>query len=251
MVIICLFIFLSYIRPEVDNLTRVNKEKAEAQEKINSIKEKTEAAKLLSQKIRETKAYKEVIYNYLPDRKVEEQIIAGINYLASDAQVFLADISMKDAAPKKKEAVLDVSTSDPMSAEAGEDQNKEMLFSEATIKIIGEYEKMQLFFDQLQKMALFNNIKSLKIYKEEVTNNTNNPGEATGNNQATSLLAEIVIDFGYLEKAKINENNLAEFKATLDESIVTTLTGYRSQKIVSGLPSDQGMAEGKSNPFLP
>ena len=251
MMIICLFIFFSYIRPEIDNFTRVNKDKTDMQEKIQNIKNKKAAAERLSQKIRVTNDYKDVVYNYLPVRKVEEQIIAGINSLASSSQVYLADISMKDAAPKKTEIVI----SDPsLSAGAGEAQNKEMLFSEVTIKIIGDYEKMQIFFDQLQKMALMNNIKSLKIYKEENFNksaSSPNTNEANSDNKITSLLAEIVMDFGYLEKVKINENELEQFQDTLDESIVKALTGYRNMDSVSSELKEGGVvtAEGRPNPF--
>lgn len=256
MLIICLFVFLSYIRPEIDSLTAANKQKADTQEKINDIGKKEAAAKNLSQKIRETSEYKDVVYNYLPSRKVEEQIIAGINYLASGSQVYLADISIEDAAPQKT-AVFNATVSDPnLLTEAGEAQNEGMLFSKATIKIIGEYEKMQLFFDKLQKMALINNIKSLKIYKEENLSNSAsaaNSNEATSDNKSTSLLAEIVMDFGYLKKIKIDENKLEQFQiqTTLDESTVKALTGYRELVSVSSDLQKESTLEGRPNPFIP
>lgn len=256
MLLICVFISIKFILPEFKSLNDANQAKKEAQELLDRTEAKKNAINSLSQKIEEAKEYKDVVYNYLPVRKVEEQVIAGINYLATDAQVFLLDISMGDDASGKPDPLRGVAPVTNVSSETGENtddaQSKGMLSSKTTIKILGNYENIQLFIDQLQRMALINNLKSLTISKQ----NDNSSAEKTSGSdseasQATNLAVDIIIDFGYLEQVKVNEDNLAKFDNNIDDSIIKVLENYTSRKMVTALPSPKGVADGKPNPFFP
>jgi len=252
MLLICVFVFIKFVLPEFGRLNEANKAKKDAQQLLKNIEEKKKAVNLLSQKISETAEYKDVVYNYLPNRKVEEQIIASVNFLAADAQVYLVDISIDNVASGKaglRSAAPAVNVSSETGEAADVAQNKEMLSSKTTIKVLGDYENIQLFLGQLQRMALINNLKSINISKQ--TENAPASSSEGETNQSTKLVAEIAMDFGYLEQVKVNADNLAKFEATLDDNVVKVLSNYTSRKMVSALPSSSDIAEGKVNPFFP
>ena len=187
-----------------------------------------------------------MVYNYLPNKKVEERIIGGVNYLAVDSGVSLVNISLRN---------LDVpnpaNTAQQNAALANKpaDNADVLQFSEATISISGDYEKIKLFINQLQKIALFNNIKSLVISnKEKSSSNTTDANSSS----SSTLFADMVVNFGYLSSSELNNNKITNLKPELDSDTIGVLKQYISQKTESmaSMISNVGN-KGKANPFLP
>jgi hypothetical protein len=263
MLVISLAIFIMYIWPEYDNLKKANEEKTVAAQSLKDIGEKQSAIELVGTQITNNSGEKTIVDNYLPNKKVEEQIIAGINYLALDSQVSLVDISIKDIDPTKTAmggspdivSSINSSVAVSKSAELPTDDTlvsssaDAMQFSRASIKISGEYEKIRLFLDQMQRMPLLNSVRILAISTQ--AKNLASGGDVSTINPA-ELLADIVVDFGYLKPSSFDNNKIIKFKPGLDNETISTLEQYISQKTVSALPAiGDNSGKGKANPFLP
>jgi Tfp pilus assembly protein PilO len=267
--VVSVSIFILYVWPEIGNFKIANENKKTATQALQEIGEKQKAIEQLGTQISNSSDDKTLVDNYLPNKKVEEQIIAGINYLALDSQVSLVDVSIKDIEPAESgletspSIVSSINTS-VATTKSGEvpvaagntlstNANSGMKFSRTTIKVSGEYEKIRLFLDQLQRMPLLNTIKSINIYNQP--ENSVNPN--SGNNNSTStlsniLVSDIVIDFGYLKPSVFDNNKISIFKPELDKETVSLLKQYVSQKTVPALPTvGIGGDRGKANPFLP
>ena len=97
-------------------------------------------------------------------------------------------------------------------------------------------------------MPLLNYVKSLKIAPQEKDNTTNSTGTvAAPAAPSTDLVANIVLDFGYMEVSKIDSQKISNFKTELDNETISVLKTYVSQK-APDLLYEKG--EGKTNPFL-
>lgn len=232
MLVVSLSIFIGYIWPEINNVKNINKEKNTNTQSLQDIKDKQSAIELIGAQIANDNDGKTIVYNYLPNKKVEERIIGGVNYLAVDSGVSLVNISLKN---------LDSINLTDVNQKGNAVNNANLLkFSEATISIAGDYEKIKLFINQLQQMALFNNIKSFVISKKEESSDSGN------------LSVEIIMNFGYLPSSEINNKNISNFKAELDNNTISVLKQYISQKTesIAAMISDTGN-KGKANPFFP
>lgn len=227
--------FMYYAWPEIVNLKSIKEEKSENNQLLQDIKNKKLDIERIGNQISEDKDSSNAVLSYLPVKKMEERIVGGVNYLAIDSGVALANLSLKD-----------ISTENPGNTArqnpASDKKEKEeiintMKFSEATILANGGYEKIKLFVDQLQKIFLFNNIKSLTISSEQ--NSSEN---------ANSLLATAVVDFGYIAPSKMNNSRIANFKPEFDKSTIDTLKQYVLQKTET---VNRSSSKGKANPFLP
>ena len=244
--VISLSIFIGYIWPEISNVKSVNAEKIANTQSLQDIKDKQSAIELIGTQIANDNDSKTMVYNYLPNKKVEERIIGGVNYLAVDSGVSLVNISLRN---------LDVpnpaNTAQQNAALANKpaDNADVLQFSEATISISGDYEKIKLFINQLQKIALFNNIKSLVISnKEKSSSNTTDANSSS----SSTLFADMVVNFGYLSSSELNNNKITNLKPELDSDTIGVLKQYISQKTESmaSMISNVGN-KGKANPFLP
>jgi len=240
--VISFSIFIGYIWPEIINIKSINAKKIENTQSLQSIKDNQVAIESVGTQIANDNGSKTMIDNYLPDKKVEERIIGGINYLAVDSGVSLVDVSLKNV----DTSVLANNTAPAANALNNIDK---LQFSEATVSISGDYEKIKLFIDQLQKMSLFNDIKSLTISNQEKSSaNTNGAGSSV----SSDLSADIVIDFGYLPSSVLDNNKITNFKSEIDEDTISVLKQYISQKTESAAAAINNIGnKGKANPFLP
>lgn len=99
-------------------------------------------------------------------------------------------------------------------------------------------------------MPLLNSIKSLNIVSKDKAKDKNNSSTpAVDEKVQTSIEAELVVDFGYLNQARTDESKLASFKAEIDDKTIQDLKEYTSGVIPKINTSD--IATGRSNPFLP
>ena len=106
--VISLSIFIGYIWPEINNLKMANDEKIKNQGMLQDIAAKQAAIAKIDSQMTSNSADTATINNYLPSTRVEERILSGVNFLASDAGVSLANISLKDAQPATAAGVYDL-----------------------------------------------------------------------------------------------------------------------------------------------
>lgn len=252
--IISLAIFIGYIWPEITSILEINDYNVEKSAELQSIKEKQAAIELINKKISENVEEENAVKGYLPENKIEERIISGINYLAGGANVPLLNISLIDS--KETANLMNSGTSsspgapvatnplviDPITGKITSDDNKNLIQNTSVkIAIAGDYEKIKIFLDSLQRMPIFNTVKSVNITKEK------NAGTDPAVDVSLSLSADIIVDFGYLSVAKVNSQQLENFKPELDNDTILALNKYISQKSQSTVISDD--RKGKLNPF--
>lgn len=246
--IICLAIFFAYIWPEIDNLRSASDSKQKNTQMLSDVEKRNADINAVADKISNNLTDKNIVESYLPNKNMEERIIGGINYLADDAGISLLNVSNKQPAEDMSVKPIPVETSDQSSLP---EPVKAIQFNETSVSISGEYEQIKLFIDKLQKMALFNSIKSLTIKKE--TEKTVEQDNATDQASISKILtAEIVVKFGYLKVTDYSENQIAKLDSTLDQETIDVLKPYVAQKDVS-IISETGETvglTGKKNPFF-
>ena len=256
--VISVTIFISYIWPEIGSVKKINEDKIAKNGELQAIKEKQSAIELIGKKISDNADGEDILSNYLPQNKIEERIISGVNYLAGDANVSLVNISLssaKDAAALTSAAAPDPSTSlapvgaavaavlpvDPITGQPIPSSTSPVQTTSAKISLIGDYAKIRIFLDSLQRMPIFNTIKSVDITKQKSDNKDAGTSDS-------ALSVDINVDFGYMDVAKVDSQRIENFNAGLDSQTIDSLKKYISQKSQSiGSDSD---AKGKANPFL-
>ncbi|NTW27201.1 MAG: hypothetical protein HGA36_02665 [Candidatus Moranbacteria bacterium] len=238
--VIALAIFFGFIWPEFGNLAEIRTIKAAKMAELKAINDKQAAIAMIGKKISDNMAGEAIVNEYLPKVKVEEKIINGINYLATDANISLVNMTVGGAA-KDVNAVANqiVAAVDPATGLPVIDKAEKIKYTTVSISLVGEYDKIRLFLDNLQKMPMLNTIQNLNIHKQE-----NKPTEDA---QPSSLLAMTAnVDFGYLGVSKIDNQLGKKFEDKLDDQTIESLASYISQK--SQLI--EGGSKGKANPFL-
>lgn len=262
MLVVSVAIFIGYIWPALGNIKKINEDRIEKTKEMQLVKEKQAAIELIGKKISDNVEGESVVNSYLPETRVEEQIIGGINYLAGDANVSLINISLEEAKKDPGATIAAVSDSqiaatltgavDPLTGQNVPDNANLTQTTSVKISLVGEYAKIKMFLDNLQRMPIFNTVKAVSITKqksEEVKAVETDAAAAVGEGVVdSSLAAEIEVDFGYLNVARINSQQVEGFSAELDNETVSSLRGYISQK--SQAIGNEGAIKGKANPFL-
>lgn len=265
-IIISLSIFIGYIWPEIANLRVANEEKIQHNKDLEAIRVKQAAIKKIGDQINGDSEGEAVINSYLPSSKVEERILTGINYLATDSGVSLVNISLSGDGSKStnnsEDAAL-VAAASPLSAAItsggtagaiGADKSKtksDVKTTQASISVSGDYDKIRLFLDQVQKMSLLNSVKSITITSQpasEKAASTSTEG-ATEAAPSNSLSLDMVVDFGWMSPVQIDSQKVANFKSGLDNTTIAVVKKYVSQKTPT--VDRFGDRDGKRNPFLP
>lgn len=241
--IISLSIFIGFIWPEISSVRKLNENRIAKNSELQSVAGQQSAIELARKNISDNIEGNKIVNDYLPENKTEERVIAGINYLAADAGVSLVNISLTGTIDKKSPVSTEISTIDQLT----ESKVNSVQLSSAKISLIGDYEKIRIFFDNLQRMPIFNVIKSVKIARQTSVSDAGD--EAVAND--FKLAVEAVVDFGYLSVAKVNNKQVEKFNANIDNETMNSLTKYISQK--SQLVEDNNAEtsnKGKANPFF-
>ena len=270
--VISLSIFIGYIWPEINNLKMANDEKIKNQGMLQDIAAKQAAIAKIDSQMTSNSADTATINNYLPSTRVEERILSGVNFLASDAGVSLANISLKDAQPATA-AGVDVTTSinttpsnvaavNSLSSTSGaiagtavqQAPPESLQYTEATISVSGNYDKIRLFVDELQRMPILNVVKSLNISSQisaapAATPASTTPASSDQKVDPSILSANLVVDFGYMNPIRIDNQKITNFQSSLDDATTNVVKSYISQKAPA--VDNSGDSSGKSNPFLP
>lgn len=252
-VVIAVCIFIMYAWPEFANIRTKNEKILENREKLQEILKKREAVEKMGSMINQNQSDKQLIENYLPSKRVEEKIISNLNFLATDSGVALVSLNLKSmdfvsskqnkttaqtiSDANKIKSTLEVSD-DPGSSVASS-VTGDVKYTEANMTVSGDYAKIKIFLGQIQRMQLFNNVKSISISKPQT-------GEP---NSSSNLLADVVMDFGHMEMLRVGNQTALNFSNDIDSETILALKKFISEKSTSVLSTSQ--AQGKANPFQP
>lgn len=253
MLVLSMAVVVIYILPEVGKIKVVNETWIAKSNELQLILDKKKAIELVGEKISSDVEGESLIVGYVPKNKTEERIISGISYLASDANVSIIEMSLSSVPAKKVVESAVVAMPDPigdpllMPASQSQPVLSSVSIADTTaakISLVGDYAKIRVFLDNLQRMPILNTIKSINILKPEEKTGEDAVADAA---PSDSLKVEVVVDFGYLGFTEVKNTQFENFDTALDTPTMDTLKTYISQK--SQLNLDEG-AKGKSNPFL-
>lgn len=185
-----------------DGVVAVGEKQKQAADKLSDITVKEENAGNLVTILDNNTEQQKILAQYLPEKRMDEDVIASVNSLASDSGVFLASIALKD------EAVIAAPVPEPIIDGNGNVVPSEPVMPKATAKnfvadvaLSGDYEKMWQFIVNLSNLKRFNEISAMEIATP--------PGASNG-----LLLMKISIKFNYLDRLGLIENMSNEVFAT-------------------------------------
>lgn len=243
-------IFAAYVWPEIENVKTLNTDLLASKDTLQAVKDRQAALEAMGQQINSDASTQSLIMSYLPVKKVEEQIINNANFLATDAGVSLANMSVKDvvdptlaaapvAAPAPSSAIIPSTLGNPAELSGAQPANN-VQFSEATIQVTGKYDQLRSFFSQLQRMSILNEVKSVKVSKAQSSSDTKTADPSI-------LQADLVIDYGYVPSMHFSNQQIANAKVVFDSKTIGDLRNYTTQKV----PSIDTGSLGTANMFLP
>jgi hypothetical protein len=254
-----LVIIIAYIWPGFGDLRQSFKSLDESQNVLSSIMQKNGNIRSLTSGLDKNTDKESFVKSYLPTEKNEEKIINGINYLAANSGVSLVNISMSKEQAQAPAAATNVQTQEPAGSKdvlfsgtkdangnvIGESQSREIKSVKIEAEVIGTYENIKSFLEQVYTLEMFSSINSIVISKESKTGS----GDQTSSDPST-LNATVDIEFGYLPELRIYNKNYSDpifSDTTLNLTAYDRLTSLVSKKI----PAIEVSAEGRTNPFLP
>lgn len=235
--VISVAVIIGFVWPEFESMKTKKSEYVKNQETLNNMLERRNNVKTLSKDLEINKERKDLIMGYLPLAKSEERIVDSLNYLSTSVGVSIVNISVNN-----KEAAAGASQQVEGGAAASE-----VRIAGAVVSVMGEYDKILMYLDQIQRSNLYNVITSVNISKQESVQAKTGDESAVAPN-ADLLKAEIAVDFGYMpitQKANYSASVLE--KSKFNFAFADDLKTLISQKV----PDIQSEKSGKNNPFLP
>lgn len=258
MLVISIFIIYQYVVPIVGKIGVVKQEVIQSNDLLRAIREKRESITALNSQLDTNKEQVEWVMKYLPQARNEEDVINEVNYIAVSSNVSLYSFSFEEAviedAAKNTEEVVPsnlVASGNVQNVAnrineqtAGPKATFEfpIKYSGAKIGIVGDYSSIKTFLQNLRDMDLYNVVHEVTIqlakYKDDAKKDS------------TDLLAEINVNFGYMNPMTIQNNYTAAIfeKRSYDFENVKTL----KERSGTDVPKiELGTSIGKENPFLP
>ncbi len=254
--IVSIVVILNSIVPQWDELKVAKEKESELTKNMDDLNKKEANLKSLSEDIKRNDNKVKYVDKYLPKTGSEERIIDSINYFSSG--LLLASIDLKKVEEEVIGVEEEVVSSGLFSGENGSqgesaDDAKEIPvadFINGKISLIGPYESLMTFMNNLSNMQILNSIKSITISHVDSESDLieNIPTDVAEKNSEQDLVAEISVDFGSLSNAKVEdaENHHIFLKSEYDFSAINKL----QQNISATVPDLNVSHESRSNPFL-
>ncbi len=247
-IVITVAVFIWLVYPAYSNGTNGVKEnysklKVE-QTKLTELKNKSENISNLSVQL-SSMPEKNVLYNFVPEKIKEEEIINDLVNLAANSGLLLFD-SMVSQPVKESQAIEEVV---PVADESGDSATLPLPVSmpkmqnvKTEIKLAGNYEKIKDFLSNLEKFSRSNGVEILDI-------NKNNSEVESSTNQDV-LLVNATINFNVLKEAKLDSSSINSpifDNSKLEANIISEIKNKKNANLFQ-LNVDQ---KGKGNIFQP
>lgn len=255
--IVAVALFIGVIWPGLQEYKLLSSQNVELEKQLSDLDKREQNAQQMALELEEQKEARDFVDRYLPVSPSEERILDSVNYVAVGSGVALAGIEVKEAVAQTAapESVaqgslltsVDPATADSLGANLSPDaaagKSSPVKKVDASVKVVGELDKIKLFLANVRKLEFYNNIKTVEVSKQDAVRGEN--GEEENSNV---LAATLEISFGYMPRLKTQSSDGALFaSASLDKSSYEELRDYAKQII----PSLEPEAAGRTNPFLP
>lgn len=261
--VLSLIIIVGYVWPEIQTIQQEKGAYAQSAALLAAVKGSQNNIQSIDADLTANSDKSGLVMAYLPQAKSEERIVDSLNYLASGAGLSVINIGLdKDSAPVAVAAPVvapltslngQTDGSSPASAAAPATPMVDSLkvsSANAHVTVVGEYDKLLMYTDQLQRMGMDAAITKITIAPQQAAAA---PGAASQNSATPLLTADITIGFNWapaLKNTTFDSNNFTS--ASFDFTPVDKLQAFISQPPApSALPQIQATAAGKTNPFLP
>ncbi|NTU67192.1 MAG: hypothetical protein HGB08_04720 [Candidatus Moranbacteria bacterium] len=257
------YIYPVYTSPvDGSGIVEKTRELANKKEKISEIDKRAQNAASLASVLSSDKASSDLVFEYIPGSAKEEEIINGINSLASSNSLLVYNLSLneEDISDSSKTAedssagiIADgtVSQSQAMATDLTMMMSGETLSSppskadkrviSAKVSLIGDYGSMKNVLASLYRLNRFNQLDSISI----------KPLVDQENNVTGSLKADLIINFDYIKKSSSftdgDIDNPVFLSGSFDSKAIDSIKSIRNNpigQITGGQP-------GKDNPFAP
>jgi len=257
MIFLIWYIYPAYTSPvDGSGIVEKTKELNDKKEKIGEIDKRTQNATSLAAILSSDKANNDLVFEYIPDSAKEEEIINGLNSLASSNSLLVYNLSLseeeKAASSVSSAGAADETVAQPQAiatdatmmigetAASPSTKPDERTIS-AKLSLIGDYGSMKNILASLYKLSRFNKIDSISI----------KPLVDQDNNVTGSLKADLVLDFSYIKKGGSftdgDIDNPVFLSSSFDSKAIDGIKSIRNNpigQITGGQP-------GKDNPFAP
>lgn len=276
-VVFSLVLIIGYIYPtwfgeDAESIKKIKIEIAKGTSELNTVKAKKDNANKLHQSLQENADLELLINKYYPNYRNDEDVVSNINNIAFSDGIFLKDMKVEYKKVEQSDDPIRVMAvplqiDEPsISVATGADPNTPVLdesgdsledlakakikFIEITLKIGGNYEQIKRFTTSLNRVGLLNNIQSFKIYRDSDSANAANKTELSEGASADSLIADIVVGFGYFASPNKSVSALLNSKIfEMNKFNFGEIDKYKGDLIGSYKQSEIGET-GNQNPFL-
>ena len=206
------------------------------QKKLNDISGENKNIENLSSQI-SSLPQKDILYSFIPENAEEENIINGLNRLASESGLLLFEATIKPPVKSKTNvAPLDSTGTGETAAPKPEPKNVS-----TEMKLAGDYLSIKNFLTKLGTFSRSNDVNNLDIEKNSGKNEILSGSGAL-------LVVDASANFSYLSKSKLNEAsvfNSVFSNPDLDSKIIEDI---KNQKISGAFQLSVGQ-KGRSNLF--
>lgn len=266
LILIIWHIYPTWFGSDTTSIKSLRSEILKNQKEISDIENKKNNIVSLTQIIDSGSEMVNMVMNYYPTSRKDEDVITNINNIAFGEGVYLEDMdiayekmddtddpikTMSLRPIEKIEAPIDPSVVATEPAQITEEENlnlnSKINFVKADLVVNGNYDQIRRFLISLNKIGLLNNVQSFVVSKDDT--------EAAANEESSSnpdsLKGEISIGFGYANASKENVSDLLNLPV-LTKSDFDYFDIEKNSALLTGnyQKSDVGEA-GLTNPFIP
>ncbi len=236
-IVVVMYLAIWVIAPAYSEISMLGNDLDIAKKNLDDINNKVDNANKLTQALSVTSDQQNILIQYLPENKQEEEIIGSINSIAAANGVSMLSLALEAKADPLDQAIPE---EEYMNAKLSPEQLAAMVPKKtsaknlsASITIVGEYAKIKSFIVSLNKFKRFNEVISLEIKRSGDKNEL--------------LQASMAVGLNYLPKiasaATINNDIFADGK--FDMSVVDEIR--KNTTDVSRI--DVGSIGSRVNPF--
>ena len=246
MLIISLSLMLGFVYPRFIEYSTAKQENMTKSRDLDDVSKNINAVKSLADDLAKNSKNAEIVKSYFPQTPREENILNTINYLASSAGVLLSNVTLEKDVSAKSLVVGAAEGKVAENATSGSTKTPlDIKFITVGISVVGEYDKIQMFADSLQRSHMYGTISEYLIKKDD------QPAAADAQNKSqndTMLLGKITFKAGYSAPLKSGKYTDVDFSApSVDFSALNAIESASSP----AAPAMGIVSTGRRNPFLP
>lgn len=247
MLIISVSLAVGFVQPLYQDYLKAKQDNVAKMRELEGIEKSMNSVRGLADDLAKNSSKVEAVNQYFPQSPKEDEVLNTVNYLASSSGVLLSDVTMEKEAASLPVAPVAAgeATMDPNKKQAEEKVPLSVKFFTVKISVAGEYDKIQMFVDSLQKSRFYVSVAAYEVGKNEKST-TDDPNGKEKNEKI--LLGNIVLRVGYSASLKNATYANINFESpTVDFSVLDDIASASSQSVPAlNLPGD-----GRNNPFLP